>query len=410
MADPFAAPPGRRLRIVHVSSYQVPGYGYEEIQLAKAQQRLGHEVFIVTSNYLHPKGFYTVLKERFPRRQVEPREENQDGVIVIRLPAFEIGRRVWIRGLERCLGKLAPDVVHCHNLLQFHSMRTALMRARRRGSFALLIDDHMVHSVMRRSLFGRLFYLAYRHLGQPLMARNVDAFCAATLDTRTYLAQECGIRSPIEVRPLGVDVDAFIPSPVVRASWRKRLGLSEEDLVYLYTGKIIAAKGPHLLVEAAMRLWQQGQRLSVLLVGDADPSYLESILARARRVGHGDQVRYHPSVPHPELPGVYAAADVAVWPRQESMALFEAMSTGLPIILTSGSAYSFLAESGAGLTFEPENVEALGVEMRALVSEASRPPMGARGRQLVESGYSWRLSAERYLKSYMDILEQGAPR
>jgi glycosyltransferase involved in cell wall biosynthesis len=326
------------------------------------------------------------------------------------LPAIEIGRRVWIHGLERCLRRLAPDVVHCHNLLQFHSMRSALLRARRRAAFGLLVDDHMVSSVVRRSPFGRLTYLAYRHLAQPLVARNVDAFCAATLDTRTYLARECGVRGQIEVRPLGVDVDAFAPSSAARATWRRRLDLAETDLVYLYTGKLIEAKGPHLLVQAALQLLRRGEHLRVLLVGDADPAYLESIRAEARRAGLADHIRYHASVPHADLPGVYAAADVAVWPRQESMALFEAMSTGLPVIINSGSGYSFLAEAGAGLTFAPDDVSALAESMWALSTAAERSPTGARGRELAEADYSWHLSAERYLKSYVDILDHRAAR
>ena len=66
---------GGRLRIAHVTNYLVPDYGYEEIQLARAQVRMGHDAIIIASNYLYPTGLYSVLRRRFESRRVEPREE-----------------------------------------------------------------------------------------------------------------------------------------------------------------------------------------------------------------------------------------------------------------------------------------------------------------------------------------------
>jgi hypothetical protein len=135
------------MRIVHVTNYQVPGYGYEEIMLARAQRRLNHEPIILTSNYLHPRGAYTVLRDRFPRRRVEPSDE--------------------VRQLD-------PDVVHCHNLMQFHPLRMAWLKARSRVRFGLVVDDHMHFGFMRRSPLGKAAYLVFRRLVQPLLAKEVD--------------------------------------------------------------------------------------------------------------------------------------------------------------------------------------------------------------------------------------------
>src|SRR5665213_2496382 len=103
------------MRIAHVTSYQVPGYGYEEIMLAREQKRLGHEVEIFTSNFLHPGGQYVVLSHRFPRRKVSPMDDTQSGIPVHRLPSTEFMQRPWIRGLARKVQEFRPDIVHCHN-------------------------------------------------------------------------------------------------------------------------------------------------------------------------------------------------------------------------------------------------------------------------------------------------------
>jgi glycosyltransferase involved in cell wall biosynthesis len=395
-----------RLRIVHVTSYQVPGYGYEEIQLAKAQRALGHDVSILTSNYLHPPGrFYGVLRERFPDRQVQPREELVDGVQVIRLNALEMQRRVWIRGLERRLRQLRPDIVHAHNLMQFNSVRAALMRAAGRASFGLVIDDHMLYSVVRGDRVGRLVYFGYRHVLGRIVARNVDRFCAATDESRRYLEHECAVPGDIPIMPLGVDEDLFKPSDDRRREWRARLGLSDDEMLVLYTGKVITSKRLTVLAGAVLRRRRSGQRVSLVIAGDADPEYSQTVLAVARDGGDAAAIRVLASMPQEQLAGLYAAADLAVWPGTESMAIFEALASGLPVIVSRRSAYAGIVSDGAGLTFEPDDEGSLAAAISRLSDRMLRTTMGETGRRQVEGHYSWRRSAERYLSVYMQIHE-----
>jgi glycosyltransferase involved in cell wall biosynthesis len=394
---------------VHLTSYQVPGYGYEEIQLSRAQQQLGHDLTIVASNYLHPPGiFYGVLRERFPERQVPPGEEQVDGVTVLRLRAVEVERRVWLRGMEECLRGLRPDIVHAHNLMQFHSIRAALMRATRRGRFGLVIDDHMLFSVMRVDRLGRLIYSAYRYLLGPIIASNVDRFCAATEESRRYLQRECGVRSDIPIMPLGVDTERFQPSPEQRQVWRRRLGLDEADVAVLYTGKVIASKRLEDLVDAVLQLRREKTPVRLVIAGDADPDYRQSLLSITRTSGDEGALFVRPSMPHDELAGLYAAADIAVWPGTESMAIFEALATALPVIVSDRSAYAALVLGGAGRTFKAGDPGSLAGSLREFLPPERRRSAGRKGRELTETEYSWRRSAERYLSLYMEILEGRA--
>jgi len=400
------------MKIVHITSYLVPGFGYEELPLARAQRRLGHDVTIIASNFLHPPGaFYGVLKARFPERRVKPREEDQDGVRVIRLGSWELpGRRVWMRRLSREVQRIDPDVVHCHNLLQTQTVRVVLGKARGRAPRRLVVDDHMHQSVVRRTIAGRVFYLLYRAALQPFMTREIDSFCAISEDTREYLRDMCGVRAPIEVRPLGVDVDVFKPSPSLRLEWRRRLDLGSNDLVLLYTGKVIEAKGVHVLIAAALRLLNEGERLKVLAVGDPDPAYLEQIKHQIAAAGHTENFRFEPSVPHSELPGAYASGDIAIWPRQESMGAFEAMSTSIPVVVSNHSGYFKLVTSGPGVAFEHDDDASLAQVLRTLFDPARRTALGGAGRTLTEREYSWQRSAERYLETYGEVPASAATR
>lgn len=398
----YAAAP---VKIAHITNYVVPDYGYEELQLAKAQSQLGHQVAILTSNFLHPKGSaYGVLSAHFPQRQVDPTEEEQSGVRVIRLASWELpSSRMWIRGLSPQLKSLAPDVIHCHNLVQVQTVRMALAKALGRQRARLVVDDHMHQSVVRRSALGRAFYAFHRAAVQPLLAREVDRFCAISDDTRTYLRDICGVRAEIELRPLGVDLDMFKPSAALRDQWRARSNVADDALVVAYVGKVIELKGVHVLVAAAIRLLAGGQALNVVIVGDAETRYLASIKEQIAKAGQEGAFRFHPGVPQSELPGAYAAADIAVWPRQESMAVFEAMSTALPVVVSSRSGYRELVEGASGLTFTHDDDAALANVLRSLFDPARRSTLGAAGRALVEREYSWGRSADRYLQTYGEL-------
>src|SRR5258708_16397213 len=186
------------MRIVHVTNYEIPGFGYEELHLASAQKALGHEVTIITSNCLHPAGFYAVLSQRFPQRQIAPCEGESEGVRIVGLSTGEIGGRVWLSGLARHIAQIRPDVVHCHNVLQFYTVRVALMKAFGRQHFALVVDEHTQTSVMRRSVGGKLFYRLYGLLAQPVIGRYVAHYSAKNDDGKRYMESACRIRGPIE--------------------------------------------------------------------------------------------------------------------------------------------------------------------------------------------------------------------
>jgi glycosyltransferase involved in cell wall biosynthesis len=397
------------LRIAHVTNYQVPGYGYDEIQLGREQRRMGHEVIVITSNFLHPDGLYDVLRRRFPERHVDPRDEVVDGVRVQRLRSRELARRVWIGGLGKAIVDFKPEVVHVHNLLQFHLPRLAWLRATGRYAGAIVVDDHMHAGFVRRSPAGRAFYATYRGVGQPLLGRYVDRVSAIADDTRDYLRDECGVRADIAVIPLGVDVEAFAPSAELRQETRQRLGITGSTCVLLYTGKVIREKGVEMLVKAAQALEADGREMTVVAVGDADESYQRELEDEART--SQVNLRLVPSVAQGELPPYYAAADVAVWPRQESKAVFEAMSCAVPVVVSATSGLAHIVAPDRGFVYSPDDASGLATALRAVVAD----PVGARrvaqaGRDYAVSELSWSRSATRYVDLYREAIASRHPR
>lgn len=393
------------MRIVHVTSYQVPGFGYEEIQLAREQVRMGHSVWIVASNYLHPLGDYSVLEARFPVRQVAPRTELVDGVTIIRQASFQIHNRVWIGGLGRLVRSLRPDVVHCHNLLQFHPARLAAARMRAGADkFVLLVDDHTLYNTKRKGLIAEAFYTTYRHLIHAFIAHGVSTFTAAAEECQRFLVNECGVKGTPEVVPLGVDPELFRPDADRRSAQRSRFEIPPDALVVIYTGKIVPTKKLDVLIDAIAELKASVPNCVCLAIGDVQPEYAQALAAQIDRLGLGGNFRVLASVSQEELAGLYSASDIAVWPGAESMALFEGMASGLPVVVPEGSAYAEITAGGVGRTFRAGDGKSLASVLTNLTDHDLRHRLGAEGRAYIWRTRTWRSSATRYLRIYESAL------
>ena len=100
----------------------------------------------------------------------------------------------------------------------------------------------------------------------------------------------------------------------------------------------------------------------------------------------------------------FAAADIFVLPSYAEglpRVLIEAMACRLPLLITPGCNFPEVAELDAGLIVEPTASELAGGLKHLLGLDADeREAIGARGRALVESGYTWDVLARKMVTVY----------
>lgn len=134
-------------------------------------------------------------------------------------------------------------------------------------------------------------------------------------------------------------------------------------------GRLVQAKGQHLLLEAARVLRERGQTLRVVTAGDAEqPHYLESLKAFA--VQHDLDVEFRgfcePAVAYTGLDAL------AMCSEEETFGLVtvEAMRRGLPVVAAaSGGTLEILRDGVDGLLFEPGNARDLAEKLERLIRE-----------------------------------------
>ncbi len=114
------------MKVVHIIGYFQPEYGYEEYYTALNQAKVGHEVHVLTSNWIVPM---SGLKRQERKRKMGI--EHVDGIIVHRLLGFDIPRdMIFMPGAFSELRKIKPDVVHCHGANQPVNFLVPLLKKR----------------------------------------------------------------------------------------------------------------------------------------------------------------------------------------------------------------------------------------------------------------------------------------
>jgi glycosyltransferase involved in cell wall biosynthesis len=382
--------------------------GYVENCLPKALAALGHEVHLVTSTaqvYFNSPA-YAVTYEPFLGPGVVPGGVKAlDGYTLHRLPYGWWRKRLRIKGLARILWRLKPQIVQALEVVSQTTYEAALAKAVL--GYKLFLETHIHASVFPPA--GRSSSLRQRArwrwhaatLGRWVNAMSEKCYPISS-DAAELAVRFFGIdKGKIEISSLGVDTELFSPvwhedAARRRVQMRQLLRLSPSDVACVYTGRFARAKDPQCLAEAVGSLARDGLPFRGIFVGNGRPEEVAAIVAHP-----GCSV--HPFVPFRELPPYYWAADIAVWPRQESSSQLDAVACGLPIIVSDHVAARERVE-GNGFVYREGDAADLARQLRALCDPALRRTLGEHGADKIRRLYSWHGIARRRVDAYARVL------
>jgi glycosyltransferase involved in cell wall biosynthesis len=173
-------------------------------------------------------------------------------------------------------------------------------------------------------------------------------------------------------------------APGEREAMRARFGVRADQLLIVFSGKLLPRKDPMTLLRAvdAMR---NRDRAAVLFLGHGE--LREELAAFARE--RGLTTHFAGFVNQTDLPQHYAAGDVFVLPstyEPRGAVLNEAMASGLPVITTDrcGSIGDIVQHGDNGYVFPAGNAPALAGHLDTLVEQPElRARMAARSREII---------------------------
>lgn len=177
---------------------------------------------------------------------------------------------------------------------------------------------------------------------------------------------------------------AFAPGE--RDAMRARFDITPEQVVFVFSAKLVPRKDPMTLLRAVAKMEHRG-RAAVLFLGHGE--LREALETFVRE--NGLQVRFAGFVNQSELPKHYAMADVFVLPstyEPRGAVINEAMACGLPVIVTDrcGSLGDIVLAGENAFVYPAGNEITLATHLDRITDDPSlRESMGRRSLEIIAS-------------------------
>jgi glycosyltransferase involved in cell wall biosynthesis len=288
-------------------------------------------------------------------------------------------RHVYVTGLVDAIRAARPDVIDLYEEpFSLVALQTLLAREALAPRAALVFYSAV--NVMRD------WRWPYRAIERQVL-RRADGAHAPNHDVpRILRAKGFAIHRPIQVIPLGADVERFATAEAMHLEGipRPRVG---------FVGRLEPVKGIGLLIDAFGRLTTHA---SLVVAGEGSQ----------RRLVAGERVHALPPVGYEHLPAFLKSLDVLVLPsvtilplhrEQFGRVLVEAMAAGVPVVgSTSGAIPEVIGD--AGLVVPERDPAALASAIDMLLSDAAlRQALVDRGRRRARTHFDWSVVAARTL-------------
>ena len=212
----------------------------------------------------------------------------------------------------------------------------------------------------------------------------------------------------------GIDTTFFSPSLYTKDPQQKlrvQLGISKEDFVFVFVGRLVSDKGINELVKAFKGLTSQPVNRSIhyklLLVGpletELDPlqdKTLKEIESNPTIITTGFQ---------PDVRPYFAISNALVFPSYREgfpNVVMQAGAMGLPSIVTDINGCNEIIEDGKnGLIIPPKDTKALQEKMlRLMEDEQLYKHLASNSREMITSRYEQKLVWEALLEEYKRLL------
>ena len=278
------------------------------------------------------------------------------------------------------------DVVHAPILIVPPRKKTPLVVTVFDLTFLMFPQHHVLNT---RVLLGS---------GLRQAVRKADAFLAISENTKKDLVRLTGVAPErVHVTPLAADP---LFRPLADHGTLARHGIDRPYV--LYVGTLEPRKNITVLLRAFAALQD---RETLLVLAGAKGWMYEEMFALVTQLGLQDRVKMLGYVSNEDLPVLYSASQVFVYPslfEGFGLPVLEAMQCGAPVITTNVSSLPEVA-GDAGILISPDDVAGLTRELDSLLSEPERRA-DLRGRSLARASlFSWQKTAELTAEVYRQV-------
>jgi glycosyltransferase involved in cell wall biosynthesis len=396
----------RILMIAPTSFFSDYGCHVRILEEARALQRLGHRVTIVT--YRNGRDLPDLDIRRtlpIPWRQ-----------------HYEVGSSRHKVAFDALLGLKTVQILlnERFDVIHGHLHEGALIGLILGGMFRLpvvfdfqgsLTEEMIDHRFLRR---GGRFHSWIRRLEQWI-DHTVQITLTSSANAERILVEDFGCDAArIHNLPDCVDVTTFTPLTEEgipgRNAERARLGIPEDVTVISYLGLLAEYQGTDLLLQAMQYIRSERPSTYLLLMGFPGVDFYQNL---AQQLGVGDRVIFTGRIPYEEAPAYLRLGDVAVAPKlsltEGAGKLLNYMALGLPTVtFDTPVAREYLGSWG--IYAERGNSKSLAMKLRDLIDDPqAQKQIGYQLRQRAAKQYDWNQAAHKIVNTYREVLGQSIP-
>jgi glycosyltransferase involved in cell wall biosynthesis len=246
----------------------------------------------------------------------------------------------------------------------------------------------------------------------PLLACYCDKILANSDFMKKFLINEAHLeKGRIEVLPIAVDVNVLKPI----ANSKKWLGVDGRDII-LFIGRKVPYKGPQVLIDALPIICKEYPKTLAVFIGpdyffgSYSGSYSAILKEKAQKLGVEKNVLIKSFVPDDDLRMYLNAADMlvcpSIWQEPFGKVVIEASACEKPIVATRvGGLPELVKNNENGILIPPNNPASLANAVIHLLSNKKTAiRMGKKGRQIVESDFTYEVASAKCQAIYKKIL------
>ncbi len=363
------------MRIAVVTAHYLPEMGYVEVQLARGLAAEGHEVRVLTTPHIPPRG----LKKGLPSYQ--PGTGNDGDVELERLPfRWGLNQVVIPKGLRKAVERFAPALVIAIGIGKLFTGPILLPPQKRAFRLVGLFGNNRFN-YRHQKLVAFQKHLIQRFFKDPhydRAARNCDLLWCYTPDTERILSEftrgkrEEELKSKIRRTTLGFDPERFYFDEEERSTKREEWGIGSDETVFVTATRIVPSKKLEDLIEAFEGSMERYSNLRYVLIGSDEALYSEHLKERMKKSEWSDHFMTLPFQRKEELRRAFNAADIGVW-TAASITVQQGMGCGLPMLLPESPALShLLQDTESGIPYRKGEIMAgLEAALKAFQGEVS---------------------------------------
>ena len=332
-------------------------------------------------------------------------EKNLEGVKIIHTPYLFKLRPYFPISIPKRLSFENFDLLHLHEDYQLNTYYCSFL-SRNKASIPTILTEHYDGYAIGHTGWRFLRSLTNTFIGRTVV-RRCDRYIAQTTKSREYLINQGAEPKFIDILYHSVDTRIFVPSK----SNALNKYLSENEIKFLFVGRLEKSKGVYSLIYAMKYLLQSKLNATLFIIGrGSEERYLKTLVSS---LNLRDSVIFLGNIPYENLPKFYNACDALLLPSlidPSPSVILEAMACGKPVIGSKvGGIEDVLVDRETGYLFTPNSYRELYLLLRKFVESPDIiQQFGKNSRRRIEEVYALDKISEKHIKIYEKVLAKNA--